>query len=381
MKTAKKRILFVDDEPAFLNGLKRMLRGQRAVWEMAFAESTDQALEETRKRCFDAIICDVKMPGADGFDLLTELRQAEATKEVPIVILSAVQDRELKSLALNLGATDVLSKPVSREDLLARLRGALRLKAYQDELRSLNENLERIVAERTRELEESRLDIVWRLAKAAEHHDEETGNHVVRVACNCRALAQQLGLAQDAVEMIFITSPLHDIGKIGIPDRILLRQGRLTPEERAVMQQHCAIGAEILRQEPKSMSVFMAWRGIQRPSHPRPADNRFLEMASSIALTHHERWDGKGYPSGLAGEGIPLESRLVALADVHDALGSARPYRPAYPEHEALAILREEKGRHFDPEVFAAFEKCIDEFRSIRAQFSDEPDTGPGAEA
>jgi putative two-component system response regulator len=266
----------------------------------------------------------------------------------------------------------LLNKPVDPQDLVARLQSVLRLKAYQDELKNQNKILEHKVEQRTLELSDSRLDIIWRLGKAAEFRDEETGNHVVRVGCYSRAIGEAMGLPHDFIEMLLLASPLHDIGKIGIPDRLLLKRGALTAEEWDVMKQHCAIGAEILRQNPQSMKVFQRWRREPSKIGQAQCDDPLLTIAASIALTHHERWDGTGYPDGLMGEAIPLESRVVALSDVYDALCSERPYKPAYSETEAREVLSSGVGQHFDPAVHAAFERSFDEFRSIRAELPDE---------
>ena len=368
----KKRVLFVDDEPNVLDGLRRMLRAERDRWDMSFVGGVDAALDVMRAAGFDAVVSDVNMPGKDGFALLEEMRTDPQIQDVPVIILTGRDDSGIKRRALNLGATDLLNKPVDPQDLVARLQSVLRLKSFQDELKNQNEILEHKVKERTQELTDSRLDIIWRLGKAAEFRDEETGNHVVRVGCYSRAIAEAMGLEHDFVEMLFLASPLHDIGKIGIPDRILLKRGALTNEEWDLMKQHCAIGADILRHDPQSMNVFQRWRRELSNAAPARSDNPLLTMAASIAGTHHEWWDGTGYPKGLAGEAIPLESRVVALSDAYDALRSERPYKPAYSETEVLEILGSEVGEHFDPNVHAAFERSRDEFRSIRAELSDE---------
>jgi putative two-component system response regulator len=368
----KRRILFVDDEPHVLEGLRRMLHAHRLQWDMTFVGSTEEALNQICGGIPDVIVSDVAMPGKDGFELLTELRSSEDTKDVPVVMLTGARDDGLKRKALTLGATDLLNKPVNREDLVARLQSVLRLKSYQDELKGQNELLEQRVDERTAELAASRLDIIWRLGKAAECRDEDTGNHIVRVGCYCRILAEALGMKRGFVETLFLASPLHDIGKIGIPDSILLKEGPLTDDEWEVMRQHCAIGAELLRANPRPVSPVLAWRGELANLPREQTDNPILKMAASIALTHHERWDGAGYPGGLAGEAIPPESRIVAVSDVYDALRMERPYKPAYPESETLGIMEDEVGRHFDPTVFAAFSRSIEEFDAVRVELADE---------
>jgi len=365
----KKHILFVDDEPNFLEGLSRMLHGERDKWEIHFANNVGQALEEIGKIPYDTIISDVSMPGRNGFDLLSKLQESEQTADIPVIILTGRSDLDLKRRALEQGATDLLSKPVHAEDLLARVRSVLRLKTYQDELKAQKVLLEQKVRERTAQLDKSRLDIILRLGKAAEYRDEETGNHILRVGCYCQVLAEELRMTPEFAEMIFLASPMHDIGKIGIPDGILLKKGRLLEAERKTMQSHCIIGGEILLEEPKNVKVFLNFRDYHFTLGE--IDNSLLEMAAQIALSHHEKWDGSGYPKGLRAEDIPLSGRIAALADVYDALRCSRPYKPAYSPEQTLDIMGKEAG-HFDPMVFNAFEKIIGKFDFINNQFSDD---------
>jgi len=367
----KKRILFVDDEPMCLQGFALMLREYKDVWELDFAQGAGEAAQKVLAADFDAVVSDYRMPGKNGFDLLTELRAQDKTKDIPFTIVTGVGDDRLKREALELGATDLLSKPVAPEDLIARIRNMLALKSYQDAMKAQNEILDQRVRERTAELEASRLDIIWRLAKAGEYRDEETGRHVARVGWYCRMLAAAMGSDPRFTDLIFLTSPLHDIGKIGIPDRILLKPGKLALDERMIMERHCLIGARILQEDPKTLDLFAAEPAVHALGREGAPSNPLLEMATVIALGHHERWDGAGYPQGLAGEAIPLASRIAALADVYDALISARPYKPAYPVEEALAIVREESGRHFDPAVCEAFEKTREELASVAARYAD----------
>ncbi|MFP4056594.1 MAG: HD-GYP domain-containing protein [Candidatus Brocadiia bacterium] len=368
----RKRLLFVDDEPHALAALRRMLRDEQGHWDMHFVRTAEEALQHAASDSLDAMVLDIKLGGTDGLELLQQLRRNPATRDVPVVFLTGLCERGLKRRALELGAADLLPKPVEPEDLRARIRNVLRLKAYEDQLKTLNDDLQRQVEQRTAQLEESRFDIIWRLAKAGEYRDEQTGNHIVRVGCYCRVVAERLGSPREFVERVFLTSPLHDIGKIGVPDRILLKPGKLTPEEREQMQRHCEIGSRILMEPPRGMRPFLAWRGQPAGARAAQNPNPILATAVSIAIAHHERWDGGGYPRGLAGERIPLEARITALADVYDALGSPRPYKPALPDDQVLRIIRQEGEGHFGPDVFAAFVGAVGEFRSIRAQFPDD---------
>lgn len=371
MSSRRKRILFVDDDTKFLDGIRRVLHDQRNAWDMVFATSADQAQVELNQGSFDAVVTDVKMPGKDGFKVLSLVKESEMQVDVPVIILTGLGDNDLKTLALSLGAHDLLSKPIATDDLLARLRSALRLKAAQDDLREVNGLLEQKVAERTSELERSRRDIVWRLAKVGEFRDGCTGNHIVRVGCYARIIAEALGLARSAVEQLFLSAPLHDIGKIGIPDAILRKPGPLTPAETLVMREHCIIGAGILLDEPNSLKPFLEWRGTPVAALP-VGDNQLLAAAATVAMTHHERWDGHGYPAGLAGEDIPLSGRIAAVADVYDAVCSTRPYKEAMPEEDARHVVIADSGTHFDPAIVEAFDRVFNQIRVVRLEFRDE---------
>jgi putative two-component system response regulator len=379
-KVNKSQILFVDDERAVLDALRRMLRSYRDIWEITCADRPEAAWELLTENRFDAVVSDIKMPGMTGLELLERIRQTQQTKDLPVVMLTGLSTRELKRQALELGAADLLNKPVEPEDLVARLRSVLRLKSYQDELKRHKERLEREVDERTSDLFHARLDIIWRLGKAAEHRDDATGNHVIRVGCFSRVIAEALGMQRDFVETLFLAAPLHDIGKIGIPDAVLLKPGSLCPDEWDVMKQHCHIGAKILREDYVVKRAFWEWRG--RGSHPDEEghSNPVLEMGASVALTHHEKWDGTGYPQGLSGEEIPLEAAIVAIADVFDAMTSKRPYKAPCTEDQALEIIHEGAGTQFAPDVYAAFMDSLPEIRLVRRQFVDDVNVLPDIE-
>ena len=311
------------------------------------------------------------MPGMGGLELLQRIKQSERLQGVPVVMLTGLDSRALKRQALDLGAADLLGKPVDPEDLVARLRSVLRLKAYQDELATANAVLERRVRQRTADLCRSRMDVIWRLAKAAEYRDNETGNHVIRVGCVSRILAETLGMDRDFVETLFVAAPLHDIGKIGIPDSILMKPGPLSDEQWAVMQTHCRIGVKIIQEDTWAETAFEQWTGGPHSTRETAADNPILKMAASVALAHHEKWDGSGYPQRLAGERIPIEGRIAAVADVFDALTSQRPYKVSYLEEDALRMMGDSARRHFDPQVFAAFHKALPAIRDVRRRFPD----------
>ncbi|MCK9296862.1 MAG: response regulator [Desulfobulbaceae bacterium] len=369
LENPKQKILFVDDEPHFLSAIERMLHGYKAKWDVDFATNVDEAYAMVLNKNYDAIVSDISMPRKSGFDFLRMLQQTEKTSYVPVIILTGNAEAALKREALSLGAADLLNKPIMREDLVARLQSILRLKHFQDQLAQFNEQLADKVKERTRELELARQDLMWRLAKAAEYRDEETGGHITRVAVYCLNLAIQLGLDSETVERIFLASPLHDVGKIGISDVILLKPGKLTPEERRIMETHTEIGAAILTEAPQGMHYLL---NEQDDLIQTFANEPLKQTAANIAISHHEKWDGSGYPKGLRGDAIPLEGQIAAVADVYDALRSVRPYKPSFAVDKVMGIMRSERGKHFSPQVLDAFEKIQPEFEEIRAKYLSE---------
>jgi len=280
------------------------------------------------------VLLDLHMPQMDGFELMERLDSIIGERRsIAFLVLTADATEETKRRALSMGARDFLTKPLDRIELLLRVRNLLHVEDLQDRLFEQNANLEDEVAERTRDLERARLEVLERLALASEYRDDDTQEHAWRIGRTCALLAIGLGLPDREVELIRRAAPLHDIGKVGIPDAILLKPGKLSGEEFETIKTHTTIGAEILS-------------GSRSP---------LLVMAEQIALTHHERWDGQGYPHGLRSEQIPLSGRIVAVADVFDALTHDRPYKRAWHVREALAEILREAGRHFDPEVVQAF--------------------------
>ena len=340
------RILIVDDVPVNVKVARAHLESVGYSDIVSVTDAT-QVLSTVYRDDPDILLLDIMMPEVSGLEILQTLRADERYARLPVLILTGAESRELKTEALRLGATDFLTKPVDPEDLIPRVRNALLVKSYQD-------NLERKVRERTTALEKSQQEIIHCLARAAEYRDNDTGNHVVRVGRYASLTARELGLDDRHVRLIEQAAVLHDVGKIGIPDAILLKPGKLTPEEFEIIQKHCGFGKKIfqaLSQDEYGVLMSHTTLGASIVG----CDSPLLEMARTIALTHHEKWDGTGYPLGLAGEDIPIEGRITAVADVFDALGSVRPYKPAFPLEKCLAILKEERGKHFEPRVVDAF--------------------------
>jgi putative two-component system response regulator len=368
--SAEPRILIIDDEPINIRVMNKYLS------ELGYTRCSGQtdsrlALTDISRDRPDLVILDVIMPHVTGIQILQELRKNPQTAHLPVLILTAAVDRETRLSVLESGATDFLSKPIDPSELAPRVRNALMVKKYHDGLRHQAENLEIAVQLRTAELEASRQDVIHCLARAAEFRDDDTGHHVLRVGRYAGLIAQALGLSDETVDQIRQAAQLHDIGKIGIPDSILLKTGALDPEEISRMRKHTYIGKRVierpLHQESDSVQKHVQI-GSQILDIPR---SPVLQMAARIALTHHEWWNGNGYPIGLAGEDIPLEGRITAVADVFDALSSRRPYKPPYPREKCFQMIREENGTHFDPDVVEAFFSMRSEIVRTQLELTD----------
>jgi putative two-component system response regulator len=321
------RILAVDDEPANLQLLRQILQDR---YGLLYAKDGARALQLARQERPDLILLDVMMPGMTGYEVCRELKRDAATAAIPVIFVTALADPDDELRGFEAGAVDYISKPVSPPIVRARVRTHLSLV-------------------RTDELRETRLQIVQRLGLAAEYKDNETGLHVIRMSHYARLLGIAAGMDADQAEELLHAAPLHDVGKIGIPDRILQKPGKLDPEEWRIMQTHVTIGARIIGEHQ---------RGV-------------LAVAHRVALGHHEKWDGSGYPRALAGEAIALEARIVAVADVFDALTSVRPYKQAWSIEDALRHLREQGGRHFDPVLVDLFQQLVPSIREIMQRWAE----------
>lgn len=336
----KARILLVDDEEANVTLLRRILE-PKGFENLAVAGDGSEALRLFEDRRPDLILLDLLMPGMDGFEFLAELQERISGEEyLPVLVLTSDHSHDAKRRALSGGASDFLTKPLSPAEVRLRVSNLLQTRFLQKKLRHQNELLEdqkllleHRVRARTRDLEAARLEILNRLARAAEYRDDLTGEHTHRVGRTSAALGRELGVEDDVVEMLRIAAPLHDVGKIGVPDEVLLCPRSLTKDEFDIMKAHTTIGGDLL-----SGSGFP-----------------LLDYAAEIALSHHERWDGEGYPAGLSGRDIALSGRIVSVADTYDALIHARPYKEAWTVERAVQEILDTSGTHFDPEVVDAF--------------------------
>lgn len=364
------KIMIVDDEKFNTLVAKKFLVGAGFKNHVICTDST-KAFDMIKSEKPDVILLDIVMPVVSGMDILRLRQQERDLKYTPVLVLTASTGEDVKRTALELGATDFLAKPVDPNDLIPRVRNALLIKAHHDHLANYAEELNRQVQVRTAELVESREQIIWCLGRAAEYRDNETGRHVIRVGQYCGVIAAELGFDEHYVDMIKLAAQLHDIGKIGIPDNILLNPGKLDDSQFVTMRRHCIIGREIIK--PTEASEWTQLRSSDGYSVEdfQFADSPVMELAASIAETHHERWDGSGYPAGLAGEEIPIEGRITAVADVFDALSSERPYKRAFSVEKCVSIIQSDSGKHFDPRCVTAFFRRIKEVIGIKQAFSD----------
>jgi putative two-component system response regulator len=344
-------VLVVDDEDRNVQMLEMLLQvdGYATISARNGAEALVLAVEHLP----DLIMVDAIMANVDGFETVRRLKADSRTSPIPVIMVTALDDRESKLRGLGAGAEDFLSKPVDGAEVTVRVRNLLRLKEHGDLLKNYSDSLEQKVKERTAQLEEAYRDTVFTLVRASEHKDEETGHHIRRISYYCRLLATEMGMTGEFVDAIYRSSPMHDIGKIGIPDHILLKPGKLTDQEWKVMKTHCELGANIL--------------ALGRSPYTR--------MGADIALNHHERWDGSGYPNGRKGEDIPLAARIMQICDVYDALRSRRPYKVPFDHERAVKIISQGDGHtmpdHFDPAVLLSFLAQSDHFDGIYEQHAD----------
>lgn len=368
--TKSAKIMIVDDEPINVKAAQKHLAG---FGYTNFRTTTDssKAVEMAENERPDIILLDIMLPEVSGIAILERLQANAELRRIPVVILTAVGDVRIKKKALHLGATDFLSKPVDPSELVLRVGNTLVVKTHHDHLENYSVQLEQQVRSRTVELMASRRGLVQTLARAGEYRDNETAHHIMRVGRYVGIIGRELGMPAELVELLEEASLLHDVGKIGIADAILLKPGKLTDEERETMHQHCAFGRRIIQQSPSSAWERYGTRSQLELIEPGNATAWLIPVAATIAQTHHEHWDGNGYPLGLSGERIPIEGRIAAVADVFDALSSNRPYKPAYSHEKCIEILRRGRGSHFDPTVLDAFLRRTQEVLQVQVDLAD----------
>jgi putative two-component system response regulator len=356
----KKTILAVDDTPTNINVVNEVLSAHYFVQAAVSGKMAIKIIEQKKP---DLILLDIMMPEMDGYEVCQHIKNDAELTDIPIIFLTAKTSEEDETKGLSLGAVDYITKPISPPILLERIKNHLELKASRDFVKRQNEILEEKVIERTRQMEELQDVVMVAMGAMAESRDPETGNHIRRTQHYVKLLANHLKdnnrfrdfLTPEVITSLFKSAPLHDIGKVGVPDRILLKPGRLTTEEFELMKQHTTYGRD---------AIVAAEQNISQAGN-------FLVFAKEIAYSHQEKWNGSGYPEGLKGDDIPISARLMAVADVYDALISRRVYKPPFPHEKAVAIIQEGKGTHFDPDMVDAFMEISQEFYTVSQRFQD----------
>jgi len=362
MEESKPKLLIVDDETLYINILVDLLKDD---YKTVVAKNGAQALKRVADDPLpDLVLLDILMPDMDGYEVCRLLKDNPRTQNIPVIFLTVKSEVSDEVRGFELGAVDYIAKPMSPPIVRARVRSQLELHKAQQQLEKYSESLEQRVRERTEELNQTKDVAIFCMATLAETRDFETGRHILRTQNYIKKLAEYLAnhprfanylKSNGTIDMLYKTSPLHDIGKVGVPDRILLKPGKLNPDEWELMKLHAKYGHDALLRAEQEMG-----------------STDFLQMAREIAFTHHEHWDGTGYPQGLKGDDIPISGRLMAIADVYDALISKRVYKEAYSHEKAVEIVSQSAGTHLDPDIVEAFLELQDEFQQIARQYQDE---------
>lgn len=368
---ADAKIVIVDDEPVNIKVVQRLLKIEGYEHVVTTCDSRE-AVALIQQETPDLVLLDLMMPHVSGLDILAAVRQDPLVHLTPVVILTASTDNQTRVDALRGGANDFLNKPVDPNELAPRVGNLLTLKRHQDRLQDYSKELERAVRARTAELEASRRDLLHCLARASEFRDDDTGYHVIRVGRYARLIAETMGMDDAYCDLIEQAAQLHDVGKIGVADSVLKKPGRLTQEEFDLMQSHAAIGKRMLQQISPQEELALRRHTDIGAKVLSAANSPILDMACRIALTHHERWDGTGYPLGLKGEDIPIEGRITAVADVFDALSTKRCYKEAFPIDKCFEIMSNERNQHFDGRILDLFLSKRSEIVQIQMRYANE---------
>lgn len=342
-------VYVIDDMSTGRELLKMLVESIDPSLTVRAFDNPEYVIEMAEEEVPDLVLTDYRMPQMNGEQFIKAFRQQPGCQEVPILVITIDGHKNTRYKCLEAGASDFIIRPIDEIEARARCLNLLKMRNQQLALRSRADQLEYEIAEATREIRSREKETIFRLARAGEYRDEDTGNHVIRMAKYCRTIAEELGLNKDECEAIEMAAPMHDVGKIGISDTILKKQSGLTLEEANMMHNHTRIGYEILQ----------------------GSKSEYVQLGADIALYHHERWDGKGYPFGISGDEIPMAARLVAIADVYDALRSKRPYKEKWPMDKTIAYIEGESGKHFDPNCVNAFMLCIDTIQKIEKAFED----------
>jgi putative two-component system response regulator len=364
------RVMIVDDDSVSVKVVRRYLE-KTGYNDFVTTNDATRAMPLLAAHDPHVVLLDIMMPGMDGFEILDLIRREYDNLELPVIVLTGSDDPETKLRALEIGATDILNKPVDPSELTVRVRNAIMIRAAHQQQVEYAHDLERTVRLRTAELYKSHEELVLSLARAAEFRDDDTGRHVVRVGRYVRSICLELGMSADDATVYEQASQMHDVGKIGIPDRILLKPGKLDSYEFEQIKKHPEYGQHIFKNLPDDERNVLRKHSEYGAQILNVSSSPVIQLAHEIAISHHEKWNGQGYPFGLSGEDIPLGGRITAVADVFDALSSERPYKRAFPLEKCFAILDDERGRHFDPAMVDAFFGRRDEVVQTRTECAD----------
>ena len=345
--TRRFKVLIVDDVPKNIQVIANLLGDEE--YDISYATNGTQALGQIEEAPFDLVLLDIMMPEMDGYEVCRRIKKIQLTNEMPVIFITAKTDEDSLLEAFNAGGQDYVTKPFNAPELMARVRTHLKLKAFEDSQQVVINNALAELETLNKEIIETQKEVIFTMGSIGETRSKETGLHVKRVAEYSRLLALMSGLHDVEADMIAMASPMHDIGKVGIPDSILNKKGRLTEEEFEVMKTHVVIGYEMLKHSERPLML----------------------TAATIALEHHEKWDGSGYPNAKAGDDIHIYGRITALADVFDALGSDRCYKQAWDDDKIFGLLKEQSGKHFDPSLVSVFFENIDQFFEVRTRYKD----------
>lgn len=370
MKSKKQQILIVDDEPAVLESFERSFFAVRDQWDFTFVDQAEAAWTKIQNGNYSVIVSDVYMPGLSGLELLRRIHKNEATRDIPVIMITGRFDTKVRKLAMEGGAADLIVKPVDTDQLLSRIATQMETKSRIDQLKVTNSILLEKMQDQDLGLSLSQIQILSCLGNIAEACDRAPGNHITRVGYYSVAIAQHYGWDSKLVTQLSLAAPLHDVGKIGMPDKILQKRSNLSEDEMSVFQRHCFLGKRILQRPSAALIPWLSLGGDEISFGT--GNQNVLNMAAIIALSHHENWDGSGYPIGLKGEEIPLPARIVAYADHYDILTAVLPGEEEYSHQEAVDIITKLAGRQFDPTIFGSFLAAQDTFCEIKNKFQDD---------
>ena len=367
----KHQVMIIDDEQSVLDAFRRLFFSFRDQWNFTFIDQAKDAWEEIRNGDYSVVVSDIYMPGMNGLELLKHIHENEATRDIPVIMITGKFDTQIRKKAMEGGAADLIVKPVNANELIQRISTQIDTKNRIDQLKVTNTDLLAKLHDQELTISRNQLQILSCLGNIAESCDRAPGNHIARVGYYSVAIAKEYGWDPKLVSLLSLAAPLHDVGKIGVPDKILQKRGTLKDDEEIVFRRHCILGKQILQRPSTALTPWLSLSGESLSLSLEDDDQNVLNMAAMIALSHHENWNGSGYPIGLQMEEIPLPARIVAYADRYDAMTAVLPGETKYTHEEAIEAITELAGRELDPGLLDAFLRAQGEIREIREKFKD----------